>query len=56
MNAKKRDESLASESAGEATAAAGRLQLSVKRMKRLRVAVKGGFETELEQSAADHSW
>jgi hypothetical protein len=49
MDAKKLDEALKSEPANEPGEGAKRLQLSVKRMKKLRAGVKGG-------STGDPSW
>lgn len=49
MDAKKQDEALKSEPASEPTEGSKRLQLSVKRMKKLRAGVKGG-------STGEDSW
>jgi hypothetical protein len=56
MATEKQNDALASEPANEATAT-GRLKLSVKRMKRLRAAVKGGLEIDApERSTATQPW
>lgn len=52
MSEKKRDDAAAIDPVSETKLAATRLQLSVKRMKRLRAGVKGG----LEEGTQPASW